>query len=501
MAIYWDDFAGSALGEFPAGWQQWLSDYSAGFVVAEDVAGPAGRKITFTPANNFRRAIYHVAASADADRDDADIRVLIRVPSAGTNALISAACARGSGTTSSTISYVGANASRFNSTTYHITPAKQVASTTTPISAAVSGAFTTDTPFWLRARVIGSTLTVTVAPAENPTSETTIGSGSTDVLTAGNIGIFVFLQSVTTDVLAVGIGTNGDEAPYAAPSGDTTAPTLTSPTGTATGPTSASGTVSTNEATGSLFYLASTNASEGVATVTAASSQAVSATGSQSVSFTGLTASTTYYAHYVHRDAAGNDSAVATSASFTTSAPSGDTTPPTLTGTITISALTTTSYTASWPAGSDNVAVTGYEYRIAAGSWVDAGDVLTVDITGRTPGATETFEVRAYDAAGNRSTPALSTSVTLNSATATVTVTEPLKNNTGTLLASQSGITASVLSASTLASVHTATGLTTNASGLLSAISNASITTGQQYHVAIKLADGGVGITGPITAS
>ena len=82
-----------------------------------------------------------------------------------------------------------------------------------------------------------------------------------------------------------------------------------------------------------------------------------------------------------------------------------------------------------------------------------------------------------------------------------VTVTEPLKNNTGTLLASQSGIEASVLRASDLVSVHAATGLTTNASGVLATISNAAITTGQQYHIVIKLADGGVGITGAVTAS
>jgi len=99
---------------------------------------------------------------------------------------------------------------------------------------------------------------------------------------------------------------------------DTTAPTLTSPTGTQTGTTTASGTVSTDEGNGTLYYLASTNATETVGTVKAASSQAVSATGSQSVSFTGLTASTTYYAHYVHTDAAANDSTVANSASFTT---------------------------------------------------------------------------------------------------------------------------------------------------------------------------------------
>jgi len=102
---------------------------------------------------------------------------------------------------------------------------------------------------------------------------------------------------------------------------DTTAPTLTSPTGTQTGTTTASGTVSTNEGNGTLYYLASTNATETAATVKAASSQAVSATGSQSVSFTGLTASTTYYAHYCHTDAAANDSTVSNSASFTTASP------------------------------------------------------------------------------------------------------------------------------------------------------------------------------------
>lgn len=105
-----------------------------------------------------------------------------------------------------------------------------------------------------------------------------------------------------------------------AAAGDTTAPILTSPTGTQTGSTTASGTVSTDDATGTLYYLASINATETAATVKAASSQAVTATGSQSVSVTGLSASTTYYMHYCHRDPAGNDSTVSNSASFTTSA-------------------------------------------------------------------------------------------------------------------------------------------------------------------------------------
>lgn len=99
---------------------------------------------------------------------------------------------------------------------------------------------------------------------------------------------------------------------------DVTDPTLSSAAGSATGETTASGSVSTDEDNGILYYLASENASESVATVKAGSSQAVSATGSQSVSVTGLTAGTLYYLHFVHTDAAGNDSDVATSAQFQT---------------------------------------------------------------------------------------------------------------------------------------------------------------------------------------
>lgn len=279
--------------------------------------------------------------------------------------------------------------------------------------------------------------------------------------------------------------------------GDTTAPTLTSPTGTATGSTTASGSVSTDEANGTLYRLASTNATETAATVKAAAlTTTVSATGVQStgVTFSGLTASTTYYAHYLHRDAAGNDSAIVSSASFTTNAPPADTTPPTLTGTITVSALTTTSYTLTWPAGSDDTGVAGYEYSLnGGGAWTDAGDVLTADITGRTPGSTDEVRVRAYDAAGNKSTPPLSTSVTLDSEPAVGTITtSPLKNNTGTLLANETGATVHVYQ-TTGALVVTKTGQTTDASGIM-AITDALIQPATEYRIVIVLGSGAEGM-------
>lgn len=216
--------------------------------------------------------------------------------------------------------------------------------------------------------------------------------------------------------------------------------------------------------------------------------------GASPATITGLAASTSYdiEVRAINASGAGAWSAIST---FTTDAPSGDTTAPTLTGSITISALTDTSYTASWPAGSDDTAVTGYEYQIDSGGWTSVGTALTVDITGRTPEATESFQVRAFDAAGNRST-ALSVSVTLNATpvAGAVTVTAPLKNNAGTVRASESGVGVALLQATDFTY-----GLTTDASGMLEAVTGA--TPGEAYYVVIRTADGGVGITGPITAS
>jgi DUF971 family protein len=137
-----------------------------------------------------------------------------------------------------------------------------------------------------------------------------------------------------------------------ASAGDTTAPTLTSPTGTKTGTTTASGTVSTNEANGTLYFLASTSATVTAAAVKAGSSQAVSATGVQNVAFSGLTAGAQYYAHYLQADAAGNESAVVTSSAFTTDA------------------AATRVYTARTTVTPGGAAITGAQYPSVAGTWV-----------------------------------------------------------------------------------------------------------------------------------
>lgn len=105
---------------------------------------------------------------------------------------------------------------------------------------------------------------------------------------------------------------------------DTTAPTLSAATGTVTGTTTADLSVTTNEDNGTLYAFASTSATPpSAATLKAgtgaayASSQAVTSAGAKTFSATGLGTGTAHYAHSLHRDFNGNESAIATSASFT----------------------------------------------------------------------------------------------------------------------------------------------------------------------------------------
>jgi PKD repeat protein len=103
--------------------------------------------------------------------------------------------------------------------------------------------------------------------------------------------------------------------------GDTTSPNLSSASASENGATAYTGSVATDEDNGTLYRYVSTNTTETAAQViSAGQSQAVSATGAQAVSGSGLSETTTYYLHFVHVDAAGNESAVLSTSAFTTAA-------------------------------------------------------------------------------------------------------------------------------------------------------------------------------------
>jgi len=105
-----------------------------------------------------------------------------------------------------------------------------------------------------------------------------------------------------------------------------------------------------------------------------------------------------------------------------------DITPPSLTGVITITNLSTTSYTATCPVATDDYGIQKYQYRLNNGTWNDIASASnSITILGRTPGTVDALDMRAVDTSNNVSS-ALSKNVSLpnipdNLAPATYTIT------------------------------------------------------------------------------
>ena len=81
---------------------------------------------------------------------------------------------------------------------------------------------------------------------------------------------------------------------------------------------------------------------------------------------------------------------------------------------------------------------------------------------------------------------------TIAAAAGTIT-TEPLKNNTGTLLASETGVIVDIYSTTTGALILHTTGETTDASGILT-LTDAAIVQATAYTVVIRLSSNALGI-------
>lgn len=186
---------------------------------------------------------------------------------------------------------------------------------------------------------------------------------------------------------------------------DETAPIIDS---LVTAPTSGSLTnlsFNTDEDNGTAYAYVSNNASESVGTIVASGeSQTVSTVGAQN--FTGLTWTSGQYVHVVHVDTATNESNVLSSLIT-------DALAPVATGPLVVSNMEDTAYRISGFEATDNLAVTGWRWRVDSGSWNTFNDTF-FDVTGRTSGETDAIDVEARDAAGNWSN-TLSKSVVVGS--------------------------------------------------------------------------------------
>jgi fibronectin type 3 domain-containing protein len=120
----------------------------------------------------------------------------------------------------------------------------------------------------------------------------------------------------------------------------------------------------------------------------------------------GLTPSTTYTYRVRATDAASNLSGYSATASAITNAPP-DTIPPSAPGNPSASAVSTSQINLSWPAATDNVAVTGYRIERCQGegctsfAQIAAVTTTTFSDTGLATDNTYSYQIRAIDAANN----------------------------------------------------------------------------------------------------
>lgn len=320
MAQYWEDWSGSTLNEFPTGWtrrfgipayNQWKVKETGGVRFLE-----AGLT---TNGSTARQMISMDAVDSDSARVDFEIAFKWQCASVGTSRPQMKGAGRASGDATVTNAYLGG----FDNSGGGHRIQKYVAGTSTTIQA-ITGTVLANTNYITRSRVSGSSLKLkTWLASESEPEAWNVETTDASFTASGWVGLFCLNTTYVYKIAFIGIATGGDVAPTEEPVPDSEAPILSSASATTTGSTTASGSVTTDEGNGTLYYLGSSNSSELAAVIKAGQSKSVSATGIQSVTLSGLTPETSYYLHFLHRDASGNDSDPLSTSQFTTEASSG----------------------------------------------------------------------------------------------------------------------------------------------------------------------------------
>ena len=297
------------------------------------------------------------------------------------------------------------------------------------------------------------TLTLTALPANG-------GAAITDVQYQVGAGNWISLGSTALAAYTISGLTNGVSASVkiravnsvgasaasdtknATPTADTVAPTLTSPTDVASGANAMTGSVSTNEATGTLYWVVTTSATAPSAAqvkagqnhlgaaAPASGSQAVTTTGVQAMSDNGLAAGTAYFTHFMHEDGAANQSAVSSADGFTTAAAA-------------TTFFTHSSYfvsTSNTPAG---VTKMRFKARIKMPTWPSAIKYLfTQASTGCDLTTTPTNKWKVYaENSGGTAVLDVTTSVGVPTAGAWVTIEYEVDQTAGTAFVKYDGVT------------------------------------------------------------
>jgi chitodextrinase len=201
--------------------------------------------------------------------------------------------------------------------------------------------------------------------------------------------------------------------------------TVNAPAGDSTPPSVPSGLTSSaiTQTTLTLSWVASTDAVGVTGYTVYKDGVSIGTTASTSLAITDLTAATTYIFTVSAFDAANNNSAVSSGLSATTLTAS-DITAPSAPTTLVATSITHSTFTLSWTASSDNIAVTGYTI-FQNGISIGTSTTTSYSVSNLNAITTYIYTVLAFDAATNNSAVSNSLSVTTLAATDSTAPTVP----------------------------------------------------------------------------
>ncbi len=220
MAQYFEDWSGSTLGSEPTGWTKRWNSNQVAYVVQADADAPAGRRLRITPSVNARRGLSWDIINADPNISATlKIRALMRIGADGATSATSYAgpYLRGDGAAVETgyvglFSRIGPGASDRS-----VRVGKYVSGTFTEMYSSATPAWDAGVLYWMGLENDGANVRLTVAHGDDPDTiiyDQTIADSSIVTSNANRTGIFSNSASASyVDILAVGVGTNGDEAP------------------------------------------------------------------------------------------------------------------------------------------------------------------------------------------------------------------------------------------------------------------------------------------------
>lgn len=220
MAQYWEDWAGQTVGSTaPTGWtKRWVTSGVTTTVVT-DAAAPAGKSLRITKTASARSLISMDAVDSDPNRATVNIAMLVRSmadPSDGTSYTTTGVAVRASGNAASEQSY-HTYFQKDSTQTRHALFNRYLAGVSINLSTGASK-WEWSSLYWLHLSVSGSTVRARWATAADPTTYIWDSGDitNTEISAAGWVGIYSH-NMIAQDILAVGVGTNGDTAPIETP--------------------------------------------------------------------------------------------------------------------------------------------------------------------------------------------------------------------------------------------------------------------------------------------